>query len=404
MELSKKFLKKLIFILGLVVLTAPVAFGAVTVAQGIQSVAASDEDDNNKVPLEDEGAVSGVEDGSGEGPSTEPSTDPTITLKKTMVNTKGYKPSASDVFTVNFEQLDNLGKYWNDEKQPDVVFAPRTNAPLTATSITGNQATEGIDSDTKTATATYKLASSITTPGYYTYRITEGTVNAISDGNGSRSWTNVGTQAYIMTVFLDDEKNYTVKVKPEDDMSVKGSEVNFTNKLTAKQNVSVKKLLKGTGLLAADKEKSYDIKVTINGLTDDVQSTGGLTFKNGVATTISLQGDKSDTIQNVPVGATVTISEDGLTGFVASVARDSAPDKVTTGAQSQGVTLSNAMVTMGATDNQATENAFTVTNTRDSIVDTGVKVVTNPFVIMLVVALAGVAGYVVLKRKLSKKL
>lgn len=399
MELSKKFLKRLIFILGLVVLTAPVAFGAVTVAQGIQSVAADGDGVETggevEVPL-------GSEDEDGEIGGT--TTDPTITLKKTMENTKGYKPSASDVFTVNFEQLDNLGKYWNDEKQPNDVFAPRTNAPLTATSITGNQATEGIDSDTKTATATYKLASSITTPGYYTYRITEGTVDAISDGNGSRSWTNVGTQAYIMTVFLDDEKNYTVKVKPENDMSVKGSEVNFTNKLTAKQNVSVKKLLKGTGLLAADKEKSYDIKVTINGLTDDVQSTGGLTFKNGVATTISLQGDKSDTIQNVPVGATVTISEDGLTGFVASVARDSAPDKVTTGAQSQGVTLSNAMVTMGATTDQTTENAFTVTNTRDSIVDTGVKVVTNPFVIMLVVALAGVAGYVVLKRKLSKKL
>ena len=397
MELSKKFLKRLIFILGLVVLTAPVAFGAVTVAQGIQSVAASGDEaetgGEENVPL-------GSEDEDGEIGET--TTDPTITLKKTMKNTKGYKPSASDVFTVNFEQLDNLGKYWGQSGDlADKVFAEQSaQVTLAPASITGSQAKEDVSADTKTATATYNLKDKITVPGYYTFKITEGTINAVSDDNGSRSWANTGTQAYIMTVYLDDENNYTVKIKPENDLSAtKSTEANFTNTLTATQNIKVSKVLTGDGLLQADKDKAYSIKVTINGLTSEVSTADGtVTFKDGQASTLSLKGGQDATIKAVPVGATVTISEAGLTGFVASATRDGGT--AVTGTLSNGVTLSNQSITMGTGE----KNSFTVTNNRDKIVDTGVKVVTNPFVIMLVVALAGVAGYVVLKRKLSKKL
>ncbi|WP_173014618.1 hypothetical protein, partial [Bacillus velezensis] len=76
------------------------------------------------------------------------------------------------------------------------------------------------------------------------------------------------------------------------------------------------------------------------------------------------------------------ISEDGLSGFVASVKRDtvSVPE---TGKLSDGVTMTKdaGTVAMGTT----ASNSFTVTNTRDDIVNTGIKVATNPFVILLAV-------------------
>ncbi|MSE05277.1 hypothetical protein GKC34_05445 [Lactobacillus salivarius] len=324
-----------------------------------------------------------------------------IKIQKIMKNTQGYKPGASDTFTVTFTQLDNLGKYWGKADEADTVIAPKIDQALSPATIAGSGATGELISETKTVSTNYSI-NDLKTPGYYTYKITEGALpEAISDANGSRSWTHTGTdESYIMTVKVDEEGNKDVKIKKESDLSTKLDTVTFTNSLTATQNVTIKKVLAGSGLTASDKSKKYDIKVTLNGLTSDVKA-GDITFSNGKEQTVKLGNNETVTITNVPVGATVGISEDGLSGFVASVKRDtvSVPE---TGKLSDGVTMTKdaGTVAMGTT----ASNSFTVTNTRDDIVNTGIKVATNPFVILLAVIGIGGVAYVVIKRKVKKSI
>lgn len=341
--------------------------------------------------------------GASAGLSVAHADDPaTVKLKQTMEGTANYKPSASDAFTVKFTQLENLGKYWGDQANADAVVAPKVDAALTDATIAGTGAKEGLDAATKTAETDYKL-SQITQPGYYTYKVVAGDVPvAIDDANGKRSWSKP-TEEYIMTVKVTgtapDNLQYDVKLKTEDKLDTKLDELEFKTTLTASQNVTIKKVLAGTGLDTADRARKYSIKVTLNGLTADVKTADGQTTFTSTdsSKTIELGDNETATIKDVPLGVTVAVGEDGLPGFKASVQRGT--NAATEGKISTGVSSAAETVTMGNTADASTENAFTVTNTRDDIVNTGISMLTSPFVLLLVAVAAGVTGYVVIKRR-----
>lgn len=117
-----------------------------------------------------------------------------ITLQKNMLDVAGYKPEASDKFTVTFTQLrgDDADKYW-----PGIKATPSPEKELASQEIDGTQATEEIGANKKTVGVTYNL-SALDEEGYYVYEVKE---SAPSD-----TWTSDG-KTYILKVrvYLKDE-------------------------------------------------------------------------------------------------------------------------------------------------------------------------------------------------------
>ena len=186
-----------------------------------------------------------------------------LTLKKNMLDVAGYKPGASDKFTVTFTQLkgSDADKYW-----PGITATPSPEKELKSQEIDGTQATEEIGANKKTVEVKYNL-SALDEEGYYVYEVKE---SAPSD-----AWTSDG-KTYILKVRVylkdeDEEANELVqeaKLIEKDDTDpsgVKGEKstvAEFTNTLKPQtKEVTIAKYVVGYDEPLVESDRKYTIHV-----------------------------------------------------------------------------------------------------------------------------------------------
>lgn len=340
-----------------------------------------------------------------------------LTLKKNMLDVAGYKPEASDKFTVTFKQLTGVEaeKYW-----PGIKVTPSPEKELKSQEIDGTQATEEIGANKKTVEVKYNL-SSLDEEGYYVYEVKE---SAPSD-----SWTSDG-KTYILKVRVyfkdeDEESNELVqeaKLIEKDDTDssgVKGEKsdvAEFTNTLKPQtKEVTIAKYVVGYDEPLVESDRKYTIHVVAT-KPDGSHSNDQFDVKIGTKTVkgnysadgfdIQLDDGGKATV-NLPLGAQLAVNEKApgkrfevkIDSNSKVAADEEAEDYEVLASDTQDSQVVTDVVTNDTTD----VNSIVVTNKIKTLVDTGVKLVISPFVVLLAVVAVAFGGYVVVKRRLNVK-
>lgn len=340
-----------------------------------------------------------------------------LTLKKNMLDVAGYKPEASDKFTVTFKQLTggDADKYW-----PGITATPSPEKELKSQEIDGTQATEEIGANKKTVEVTYNL-SALNEEGYYVYEVKE---SAPSD-----AWTSDG-KTYILKVRVyykneDVETNELVQdvtliEKDDTDPSgVKGdksSVAEFTNTLNPQtKEVTIAKYVVGYDAELVESDRKYTIHVVAT-KPDGSHSDDQFDVKIGTETVkgnysadgfdIQLKNDGKATM-DLPLGAQLAVNEKApgkrfevkIDPNSKTEADEEAEDYEVMASDTQDSKVVTDVVTNEASD----LHSIVVTNKIKTLVNTGVKLVTSPFVVLLAVVAVAFGGYVVVKRRLNVK-
>ena len=340
-----------------------------------------------------------------------------LTLKKNMLDVAGYKPEASDKFTVTFTQLTGSAadKYW-----PGITATPSPEKTLDSKEIDGTQAKEDISANKKTVEVKYDL-SALDAEGYYVYEVKE---SAPSD-----AWTSDG-KTYILKVRVyykneDVETNELVqeaKLIEKDDTDpsgVKGdksSVAEFTNTLNPQtKEVTIAKYVVGYDAELVESGRKYTIHVVAT-KPDGSHSADEFDVKIGTETLkgnysaagfdIQLE-DRGKATANLPLGAQLAVNEKApgkrfevkIDSNSKVAADEEAEDYEVLASDTQDSKVVTDVVTNDPTD----VHSIVVTNKIKTLVDTGVKLVTSPFVVLLAVVAVAFGGYVVVKRRLNVK-
>lgn len=153
-------------------------------------------------------------------------------------------------------------------------------------------------------------------------------------------------------------------------------------------SVDIKKSVTGN---MGDKGKKFNFTVSvINGRNTN------LPFKIGEIqyekpTTITLSDDQTTTLKQVPVGATVTITEDDYSNdrYTPSYAIDGKPS---------GTNNREAKITSISKRDNDVPHEVIFTNNKDAIPDTGLDLNTTPYILALCIVAAG-AGVLLFRRR-----
>ncbi|MDM8183977.1 hypothetical protein QUV97_10115 [Enterococcus cecorum] len=340
-----------------------------------------------------------------------------LTLKKNMLDVAGYKPGESDKFTVTFKQLtdDEADKYW-----PEIKATPSPEKTLDSKKIDGAKATEDISANKKTVEVKYNL-SSLDEEGYYVYEVKE---SAPSD-----AWTSDG-KTYILKVrvyFKDEDPDANELVQEaqlieKDDTApsgVKGEKstvAEFRNTLKPQtKEVTIAKYVVGYDEPLVESDRKYTIHVVAT-KPDGSHSNDQFDVKIGTKTVKGNYSADGFDIQlenvgkakmNLPLGTQLAVNEKAPgkrfevkidTNSTTAADEDDEGYEVLT-----SDTPDSSVVTDVVTNDSNDSNSIVVTNKIKSLVNTGVKLVTSPFVVLLAVVAVAFGGYVVVKRRLNVK-
>lgn len=340
-----------------------------------------------------------------------------LTLKKNMLDVVGYKPEASDKFTVTFTQLTgaDADKYW-----PGIKVTPSPEKELASKEIDGTQATEEISANKKTVEVKYDL-SALDEEGYYVYEVKESAP--------SNAWTSDG-KTYILKVRVhykdeDEETNELVqeaKLIEKDDTApsgVKGEKstvAEFTNTLKPQtKEVTIAKYVVGYDEPLVESGRKYTIHVVAT-KPDGSHSEDQFDVKIGTETVkgnysadgfdIQLKASGKATV-NLPLGTQLAVNEKAP-GKRFEVKIDTNSNKAADEEAADYEVLSSdtqdsKVKTDVVTNEESDLHSIVVTNKIKTLVDTGVKLVTSPFVVLLAVVAVAFGGYVVVKRRLNVK-
>ena len=362
-----------------------------------------------------------------------------VKINKVMDNTAGYKPAGDgDKFKFAVTRLsdDEAEKFF-----PGSKLTPMGESELGTTSgdtekleveLDGSQAKEAVTNAQKTVSKTLDLGA-LTDIGYYVYKIAEEKPTDLD----SSVW-NYSNEKYILIVRVteEDEDAYDdgnthikqvanlYKIDTSDGGEKLGDtklkQADFTNTLKPQTKpVKITKYVVGDD---ADLASLVDNKYTIHVKVTKPDGTNTAeTFEIKIASPaasaitgnysadgfdISLE-DAQEATMNLPLGTKIEVYEKApgkrFSVNINSNSEDSADEnagdyeEITTDQQdSKPVT---DVVTSEATD----LNSIVVTNKIKSLVNTGVKLVTSPFVVLLAVVAVAFGGYVVVKRRLNVK-
>lgn len=153
-------------------------------------------------------------------------------------------------------------------------------------------------------------------------------------------------------------------------------------------SVNIKKLVTGN---MGDKSKSFNFTVSVkNGNTDLSFKISDTSYPGSAE--ISLSDNEMITLTEVPVGATVTITEDDYSGkgYTTSYTIDSSASVT-----DRTATISNIQQ-LNSDKNAAHEVDFT--NNKEAIPDTGLNLGTTPYILALGIAVLG-AGFLIFGRR-----
>ena len=129
-----------------------------------------------------------------------------------------------------------------------------------------------------------------------------------------------------------------------------------------------------------------------NGVVVDTPAFEMVSFSSGTANTFKLKGNQSLVFANLPVGATFTVTEDVATGYVPSVVIDGT---AIAGKYNTALTTGTKYVL----DPEVGYNLAAYTNDASTTPPTGLNLNTVPFYGMIVLAIAAMGVYLVMKTR-----
>lgn len=152
------------------------------------------------------------------------------------------------------------------------------------------------------------------------------------------------------------------------------------------------------------KEFSFAITITKAATSDETEFTGMIggtpyTFESGVTKTITLKHGQSLVFETLPTGTKYSVAEQGVSKYTPSarvVVKDGIVDK--NAQKGEPLTISDQTVY------SKVNNGAAVTNTYDdaSVTPTGIIINNLPFILLIVVAAAGLSLYVVSRRRFRR--
>lgn len=334
-------------------------------------------------------------------------------VNKTITYANGVTLPGDDV-TITFTQIDNAA----DEpvKVDDIAIDSVTK------SATNENFTSGTKVDLQAIIASNFTPDTVKN-GLYTYTVTE-TAPATSVAQGQYGWTK-GGETYTLRVYKSTEGlKYTVADKDDN----KVDSMDFTNTYTKRGNDQKDKnsleisktvpdqtyesespytfTIKFTNVdeNAAVNKTFYTGKIvkTVNGKEEVVQN--NITFNvatkenPNLTTEFQLNNGEKLVFDNVPAGTKYVVTEDGGTNFTATY-------KVTTdGTEANEVTVTKGEQLSTGEQKLGSEgaNIVAVTNNYTPVTITGVVTNSLPYIMLILVAIGGIALFMVGRRKFNR--
>lgn len=183
----------------------------------------------------------------------------------------------------------------------------------------------------------------------------------------------------------------TWKYTPTTDELADGT-VNFYAHYTpTTTSIKLKKLVTGN---MGDKQKKFKFTISVTSGTGANKKNETFTIGSGSKTgsaTEELKDQDEITITKIPVGATVTITEDDYgtnERYTTSYKIDNGDSN-----KSREATMTNIQ----AKDDASASHEVVFTNNKDAIPDTGITTDSTPFITLLALCIAGIAGYLFFK-------
>lgn len=362
-----------------------------------------------------------------------------VKINKVMDNTAGYKPAGDgDKFKFAVTRLsdEEAEKFF-----PGSKLTPMGGSELGTTSgdtekleveLDGSQAKEAVTNAQKTVSKTLDLGA-LTDIGYYVYKIAEEKPTDLD----SSVW-NYSNEKYILIVRVteEDEDAYDddnthikqvanlYKIDTSDGGEKLGDtklkQADFTNTLkTQTKQVKISKYVVGDD---ADLASLVDNKYTIHVKVTKPDGTNSAeTFDVKIPTRpqetitgnyseegfdIQLEDDQNATM-DLPLGTKLEVYEKAPgKRFSVNINPNSEDPADENSAEYEEMAndQQNSKTVTDIVTSEATDlNSIFVTNKIKSLVNTGVKLVTSPFVVLLAVVAVAFGGYVVVKRRLNVK-
>lgn len=146
-------------------------------------------------------------------------------------------------------------------------------------------------------------------------------------------------------------------------------------------------------VINAYKANTQDITIQkiVKGALGDVQKEFAFSYRfgDGLEGSFTLRDQESYTIEDVPLGSTLTVKETDAQGYETSAVYGDSPVTVT-GGNNEEMGQKSLTVTV-----EAEKGSVTITNTKDAIPDTGVHLNNKPYILMAAIVFAVAAGAIV---------
>ena len=347
------------------------------------------------------------------------------------VLTTGLCVSSMGAFAEDVPHISDTGKVTIEKtlEMAEGITVPAAGFEFSIESLTVNAPALSIDtirynSDTQTgdlAEGKYAINQSTVLDlnkadwkhaGEYVYTIKE-TPNTYQAGADESMIYD--TNEYELHVYVTNTEDGGLKVShvtAEDSSDTKQAEINFTNTYK-KRGGSVDKasslvISKSTEGDLADKTKEFEFKITLaKAATESADVTNVEAKLNGEVKTVKygeefafyLKDGGTLVFENLPAGTRYTVTEvgaaDGYTPSYELVENGGAPVSSEKVSEADNLIVNNALVGEKA-------NSVEFTNTYEEMVITGVILNNLPFIILIAVAIAGIAGYVAVRRKIAR--
>ncbi|MHA3225074.1 DUF7601 domain-containing protein [Globicatella sulfidifaciens] len=250
--------------------------------------------------------------------------------------------------------------------------------------------TTSFDSTNPSDTLPVSLPVSITLPKYsavgvYTYEINEtaGTTAGVTYDKSTAYLRVYVTQNELDDSFSTSYVIYTELPAEGTDMNEGKTDTPFENKYEAGSLEVTKKV---TGNLG-ERDREFPITITLNApeglnVTSTILVDGkekGITFVEGVATIsdLTIKHDQTIKLSNLPKGTTYTISETQPEDYQTPVITNNG----------------GGLIEASEADKE------TITNTKDQLIPTGVIIDNLPYIVLLVLAIAGLGFFLFKKRQ-----
>lgn len=263
--------------------------------------------------------------------------------------------------------------------------------------------------------------------GVYAYTIEE-TAGATTGFNGHANGTDhltYDTNTYTMRVYVVNDSNNNLAIESitmenESHQKVSRSDVLFNNTYVEKADpLEVKKVVSGAG---GNKTKEFEFSVAFTAPSlgtmadgsdwDPTAITVSKKDANGTVTQTDVTVDSEGVAEfklkhneemifdNLPVGATYTVSETNLggTGYTPTGQAVQNAQTRTAHVGNRGAAFTSDPAFVGEL-----ENKYTITNTADEITITGLVMNNLPIVLLVSLAAAAIAAYAVIRKKIATR-